>query len=104
MKKLISICGSDDFDENLSKFALETAEKVGKLIAKRGDVVVCGGRGGIMEAACRGAKSENGLTIGILPGSKKEANEFIDIPIVTNLGHKRNYLVVESSDVIIAIG
>ena len=104
MKRLISICGSDDFDENLSSYALETAENAGKLIAKRGGIVVCGGRGGIMRAACKGARSENGTTIGILPGSKEEANEFIEIPIVTRLSHRRNFLVVDAADAVIAIG
>jgi uncharacterized protein (TIGR00725 family) len=104
MERLISICGSDDCDEHLSKHALKTAEDVGRLIAKRGGVIVCGGRGGIMKAVCRGAKLENGITVGILPESKKDANEFIDIPIVTKLGHKRNFLVVETADAVIAIG
>jgi hypothetical protein len=84
--------------------ALETAEMVGRLIAQRGGVVVCGGRGGIMEAACKGAKSQNGLTVGILPDSKKEANEYIDIALTTGLGHRRNFLVANVSDAIIAIG
>jgi uncharacterized protein (TIGR00725 family) len=104
MKRLISVCGSDSCDKNLSQFALETAEKVGQLIAQHGGVVVCGGRGGIMKAACKGAKSQNGLTIGILPNSKEEANEYIDIPLVTGLGHRRNFLVANAADAIIAIG
>ena len=73
MKKMISVCGSDGDDAALSNFALETAEKVGKLIAQNDAILVCGGLGGIMRAACKGAKEENGLTIGILPGSKKDA-------------------------------
>ena len=93
MKTLISVCGSDGDDNNLSSHALETAETVGRLIAKRNAVLVCGGRGGVMEAACKGAKEENGLTIGILPESKEEANEFVDIAIPTGIGHKRNFLV-----------
>jgi uncharacterized protein (TIGR00725 family) len=104
MKTLISVCGSDGDDENLSKYTLEIAENVGKLIAKRNGVLVCGGRGGIMEAACQGAKQENGLTVGILPHSKEESNEFIDIAIPTGIGHKRNFLVVSAGDAIIAIG
>ena len=104
MKTLISVCGSDGDDKDLSSHALETAETVGRLIAKKNAVLVCGGRGGVMEAACKGAKEKNGLTIGILPESKDEANEFIDIAIPTGIGHKRNFLVVSSSDVIIAIG
>ena len=103
MKHLISVCGSDSSDKNLSQFALETAEMVGRLIAQRGGVVVCGGRGGIMQAACKGAKSENGLTVGILPNSKDEANKYIDLPLVTGLGHRRNFLVANVADAIIAI-
>jgi len=104
MKRLISVCGSDGSDEHLSSYALETAENVGRLIARKGGVVICGGRGGIMKAACKGAKEKEGITIGILPESKEEANEFVDIPIVTGLGHKRNFLVVSAADAVIAIG
>ena len=104
MKRVISVCGSDGSDEQLSNFALDTAEKVGRLIAIKGGVVVCGGRGGIMRSVCKGAKEEKGTTIGILPDSKEEANEFIDIPIVTGIGHRRNFLIVNTADAIIAIG
>ena len=104
MKKVISICGSDVDDDNLSQYALEVAEQVGKLIALKGGVLVCGGLGGVMKAACRGAKEENGITVGILPYTKKDANECIDIAIPTNLGNVRNYLVANSGDAVIAIG
>lgn len=104
MKKLVSICGSDSLDESLSSYALEVAEEVGRLIAKRGGVIVCGGRGGVMEAACRGAKKEGGITVGILPFTKEEANPYIDIAIPTRLGNIRNYLVSVAGDVTIAIG
>jgi len=97
MKRIISVCGSDGSDDHLSRYALETAENVGRFIARRGGVVVCGGRGGIMRAVCKGAKEENGITVGI-------ANEFVDIPIVTGLGHRRNFLVVDAADAVIAIG
>jgi len=103
MKRTISICGSDCDDECLSHYALEVAEKIGKLVAKRGAVLVCGGHGGVMEAACRGAKSENGITVGIMPYGKDEANPYIDIAIPTNLGNIRNYLVSSTGDVTIAI-
>ena len=80
------------------------AEQVGGGIARRGAVLVCGGLGGVMEAAARGASATGGLTIGILPGATAdEANSFIDVPIVTGLGEARNALVVGSSDAIIAI-
>jgi len=104
MKKIISVCGSDLDDEHLSDYALNVAEQVGKLAAENGFVLLCGGRGGIMEAACRGAKKEHGLTIGILPYSKEEANDFIDIAIPTTIGNIRNFLVANSGDVVIAIG
>jgi len=104
MKRIISVCGSDGSDDHLSRYALEAAENVGRFIAQRGGVVVCGGRGGIMRAVCKGAKEENGITVGILPESKEEANEFVDIPIVTGLGHRRNFLIVDAADAVIAIG
>lgn len=104
MKRLISVCGSDGADEHLSNYALEIAEEVGKLIAQKDCVLVCGGRGGVMKAACKGAKEGNGLTVGILPKSKEEANEFVDIPIATGLGNRRNFLVATAGDAVIAIG
>jgi len=104
MKKLIAVCGSDADDQNLSDYALEVAEKVGRLVAKKGGVLACGGRGGVMRSACKGAKQENGTTVGIMPNSKYEANEFVDIAIQTNLGNIRNILVAGSADVVIAIG
>jgi hypothetical protein len=83
---------------------LKEAEEVGRLIAEKGAVLVCGGRGGVMEAACRGARAAGGLTVGILPGDDpREANPYIDIPIVTGMGIARNALVVKSSDGLIAI-
>jgi uncharacterized protein (TIGR00725 family) len=104
MKKLISICGSDSSDDNLSDYALNIAEDLGKKIAKKGAVVVCGGHGGVMEAVCRGAKKENGITVGILFEEKHEANRYIDIAIPTLLGNIRNVLVVSAGDIVIAIG
>lgn len=81
------------------------AEAVGKEIASKQYTLLCGAMGGVMEAACRGAKSMNGTTIGILPGtSKQECNPYIDYPIVTGMGHGRNVIVAGSSDAIIAIG
>lgn len=103
MKKLISVCGSDETDENLSDYALRIAEDVGRLIAKKGGVIICGGRGGIMNAACKGAKKENGTTVGLLPFNKKEANHYVDIPIETGIGNIRNFLVANAGEVVIAI-
>jgi uncharacterized protein (TIGR00725 family) len=104
MKRLISICGSDVGDQLLSDKAIEIAEKVGSLVAKRDGVIVCGGFGGIMEAACRGAKKEGGITLGIMPYDKDGANEYIDIAIPTRIGNVRNYLVSWTGDATIAIG
>ena len=104
MKKIISVCGSDLDDEHLSDYALKVAEQVGRLAAQNGFALLCGGRGGIMEAACKGAKKEHGLTIGILPYSKEDANDYIDIAIPTTIGNIRNFLVANSGDVVIAIG
>jgi uncharacterized protein (TIGR00725 family) len=84
--------------------AVETAFEVGRLIARAGAVVVCGGLGGVMEAACRGAKEEGGLTIGLLPGSSPaDANPWVDVPVATGLGYTRNALVVMNADAVIAV-
>ena len=81
------------------------AAEVGRLLAEHGVTLVCGGRGGAMEAACRGAKEADGLTVGILPGSdRSDANPFVDIVLPTGLGEARNALVVGAADVVIAIG
>ncbi|MFC2156430.1 TIGR00725 family protein [Acidobacteriota bacterium] len=83
---------------------LEAAFRVGQLLAQREALLVCGGLTGVMEAACKGAKSEGGLTVGILPGNSiNEANPHIDIPVATGMGYTRNALVVMNSDVLIAI-
>ena len=80
------------------------AEKIGEGIADLGAVLVCGGRGGIMEAACRGAKKKDGMTIGILPSAdRSEGNEYVDHAIVTGLGMVRNSLVVLNGDIVVAI-
>lgn len=83
----------------------ETAYKVGELVAGRGGIIVCGGMGGVMEAACRGARENGGITVGILPGgSAREGNRYLTIPVVTGMGYARNALVVMSSQAIVAIG
>lgn len=80
------------------------AEAVGREIARAGAVLVCGGRGGVMEAACRGAKSQGGTTVGILPGlDRSEANPYVDIAIVTGLGEARNAVVVRTADAVVAV-
>lgn len=81
------------------------AEEVGRLLAERGAVLVCGGLGGVMESAARGARGAGGVTVGILPGeSRAGANPWIDYAIVTGIGHARNLAVVASGDAAIAVG
>jgi uncharacterized protein (TIGR00725 family) len=81
------------------------AERIGTLLARNNAVVVCGGLSGVMEAACRGARREGGLTVGILPGSDRgAANPHVVVAIATGLGELRNGLVVRASDAIIAVG
>ena len=87
-----------------SEEVVALAEQVGREIAKKGGILVCGGLTGVMEGAARGAQSEGGLTIGILPGENaRDANPHIDIPIVTGIGKARNSIVVLSSDAVIAV-
>jgi uncharacterized protein (TIGR00725 family) len=84
---------------------LSDAEAVGREIGRRGHTVICGGQGGVMEAACRGAREAGGQTVGVLPGGDKAAaNAFVDFPIVTNMGSARNVIIVQSADAVIAIG
>ena len=100
MSLQIGVIGAGECSAKDYKIAYE----VGREIANAGAVLVCGGLGGIMEGTCKGAKENKGVTVGILPGdSKKDANPYVDISIVTSLSHARNNLVVRSSDVIIAI-
>jgi uncharacterized protein (TIGR00725 family) len=81
------------------------AEAVGRGLAERDAVIICGGLGGVMAAACRGARSVNGRTVGILPGvDRSEANPWVEIAIATGLGELRNGLVVRAADAIIAVG
>ncbi len=98
--RIISVIGGSDS----SPSNLELAERVGAEIAKRGAILACGGLGGVMEAACRGAKREGGQTVGILPTDEKShANEYVDIAIPTGLGYARNFLVAKTGDAVIAI-
>jgi uncharacterized protein (TIGR00725 family) len=84
---------------------LAAAESVGRALGARGVVLVCGGLGGVMEAACRGAKEAGGTTVGILPGlERSDANEYVDVAVATGLGEARNALVVRAADAVIAVG
>ena len=81
------------------------AEEVGAAVADARAVLVCGGLGGVMEAACRGARSRGGLTVGLLPGGEREdANGWVQVALPTGLGEARNALVVRAADALVAIG
>lgn len=96
----ISVIGGSKVGNEIYNLAYE----VGKEIARSGAVLVCGGLTGIMEAACKGAKEEEGLTIGILPTTNEnDANQYVDIKIPAGIGYARNMLVVLSSHAVIAI-
>ncbi|MGD9117870.1 MAG: TIGR00725 family protein [Dehalococcoidia bacterium] len=98
---IIAVIGGGSCNQAEAKLA----EEVGRELAKRGAALVCGGLGGIMEAACKGASAEGGTTIGVLPGDNRNAaNPYVKIPIVTNLGYARNVAVVKSGQAVIAVG
>ena len=98
---IVTVIGSAKCTPEQSK----TAETVGRLLAEKGAILVCGGRGGVMEAACRGAAQVGGFTIGILPGTDpQEGNRYLTVVIPTGLGNARNALVVQAGQAIIAIG
>ena len=100
-KKFIAVIGGSQ----PSPQEVQLAEEVGRELALRGTILVCGGLGGVMEAACSGASSEGGVTIGILPGeSRQAANPYVQIPIATGVGYARNVAVVKSAQAVIAIG
>ena len=83
----------------------EWAVAVGRLLAGRGAVLLCGGLGGVMEAAARGAQQGGGLTVGLLPGADPaEANPYIEVPLATGMGEMRNALIVRAAQAVIAIG
>ena len=99
-KKFVAVIGGSE----CSPQEAQLAEEVGRELARRGAALVCGGLGGVMEAACKGASSEGGVTIGILPGeSRQTANPYVQIPIVTGMGYARNVAVVKSAQAVIAI-
>ena len=97
----VGVIGSSRCDERLYQIAF----RVGELLAERGCVVVNGGLGGVMEASAKGAKIKGGIVVGILPGATKdEANPYVDIAIVTNMGHARNIIIAHTCDALIAVG
>ncbi|HEM61746.1 MAG TPA: TIGR00725 family protein [Chloroflexi bacterium] len=97
---IIAVVGAGSCSDTVAR----QAEEVGRLLADRGSVLVCGGLGGVMEAACRGAQTAGGLTVGILPGrSRGDANPYVVVPVVTGMGEARNVIVVSSGQAVIAI-
>ena len=88
-----------------SEWVMQIAEEAGACIARAGALLVTGGGGGAMEAACRGAKAAGGVTLGLLPGlSRHEANPYVDVAVVTGMEEMRNMLVVRASDAVLAVG
>jgi uncharacterized protein (TIGR00725 family) len=97
----IGVVGGND----LGPSAYERAVEVGRLLARAGATVYCGGMAGAMEAVCKGVAGEGGVSVGVLPGSDTgEANEFVTVPVATGMGFARNYIIVHSSEALIAIG
>jgi hypothetical protein len=98
-KPIVAIVGAGKCSRKLR----DQAAEVGRYVAENGGIVICGGMGGIMEGAARGAKEAGGTTIGILPTSdRSDANEFIDYVIPTGFGEARNIMVVRTADVVVA--
>jgi uncharacterized protein (TIGR00725 family) len=81
----------------------EMAHRLGRLIASHGHILICGGLGGVMEAVCCGAREAGGLTVGILPGERQQANSCVSIAVATGMGHARNVIIVKSADAVIAL-
>lgn len=98
---VIGVIGENDPPADVAALA----EAIGAEVAAAGAVLVCGGLGGVMTAACRGAHARGGITIGILPSSRREdANPYVTYAIPTGLGHARNILVARTAQAIIAVG
>ena len=100
--RYIAVVGAGD---DVAPQLLAVAQAVGGELARRGAVVVTGGLGGVMEAACRGARTAGGTTLAILPGDDRAAaNDYVDVAVATGMGELRNGLVVRSADALVAIG
>jgi uncharacterized protein (TIGR00725 family) len=98
---IVGVIGASRIDADLRAVAYD----VGRLIAERDAILVCGGLSGVMEAACQGAYEHDGVTIGILPTDDTyEANPYVQIPIATGFGVGRNIVIVRTADVLIAVG
>ncbi|MFC1934978.1 TIGR00725 family protein [Chloroflexota bacterium] len=98
--RIIAVIGGGECSDKETALARE----VGREIAKRGAILICGGLGGVMEAVCQGASEEGGITIGILPGDNWQiSNPHVQIPIATGIGYARNVAVAKSAQAVIAI-
>ncbi|HZP30513.1 MAG TPA: TIGR00725 family protein [Acidimicrobiia bacterium] len=101
MPAYVAVVGTSTADADQAA----AAESVGRLLAGRGCVVVCGGLGGVMEAVARGARSAGGTVVGLLPGTDRaEGNEHLTVALGTGMGEMRNALVVRAADVVVAVG
>lgn len=99
-KPIIAVIGGGMVDDGIYDLAYET----GREIAIREGILICGGLGGVMEGCCKGAKSADGITIGILPGeSLDNANRYVDIPVATGMGMARNAIIAHTGRVAIAV-
>jgi uncharacterized protein (TIGR00725 family) len=97
----VGVCGAGVADREL----YDKAYRVGRLIAARGWAVVCGGLGGVMEAASKGAAEAGGVVIGIIPGYESNAaNPYVTYTVATGMGHARNVIIAASADAVIAVG
>ena len=97
----IGVIGGQMCSEEEGRMAYE----LGGLLARGGAIIVCGGLGGVMDAACRGAKEEGGVTIGVLPGPfRGDANPYVDYCIATDMGQARNAIIVRTADAVVAVG
>jgi uncharacterized protein (TIGR00725 family) len=95
----IAVVGGGECSPNVE----EQARRLGRLLAEAGHVILCGGRGGVMEAVSAGAREAGGLVVGILPGERSEGNPHLGISIATGMGHARNAIIVKSADAVIAL-
>jgi uncharacterized protein (TIGR00725 family) len=99
-QSIIAVIGAGSCDEDTYRMA----EQAGMLLAKNGFTIICGGLGGVMEAVCKGARSEGGRTIGVLPGDNiRDANPYVSIPVATGMGIGRNIIIIRTAVAVLAI-
>ena len=101
MNHQVAVIGQGFLDD---KSIYDLAVEIGKELAKNNLILICGGKGGAMEAACKGVHEQNGISVGILPSlNPSEANQYVKIRIPTNLGEDRNFLIIQSAEIVICI-